>query len=353
MSDHAIYSPSSATRWMNCTASAEAIAQLNENNEPGEEAKVGTLAHEELERCLIQNDSVDPYHPAAYGIALLLDFVRQLGPGRLFIEQRVKLTDDIWGRCDVAHWDSDGSVLTIIDLKNGLIDVQPTASQLKIYAAATIFTRNLPAKWIRLVVVQPNSIIPGPRVKQAIISPNELHAFAVRAAEIPHGPKTFTTGTHCRYCPLFGRCPASADLLLQVGNLLAYPAAQVPHAIMRNVLLCRRPIEDWFKAVDKAATAAARAGNVPNGMKLVKGKTNRTWNNPVAVRDFIFAQYGLAALDPPTPAQAEERLNMDVSALASKPEGPPVLAFSEDNRKTWSKPTANDMFGAALKGLNT
>ena len=180
MSEHAIYAPSSAHRWIDCTASASGIAALGEQ-EPGVEAIEGTAAHEELERILSKSGEPDPDHPAAYGIALAIDYVRQLPPGRMYVEQRVRLTDHIWGRCDVAHWHEESATLTILDLKNGFVNVEAEQNpQLRIYAAGSIYTYKLPAKHIRYVVVQPNSFLPVPRVKQWVESADDLFRFAER-----------------------------------------------------------------------------------------------------------------------------------------------------------------------------
>src|SRR5437879_3436625 len=111
---HAVYAPSSAHRWTVCTASAQAIAALGEQEE-GDAAKKGTAAHEELERCLGTWNGmhtavagpfddwikpVDPDHPSAYAVALALAYVRGLPAGKMWVEQRVHLTEQIWGRCD-------------------------------------------------------------------------------------------------------------------------------------------------------------------------------------------------------------------------------------------------------------
>src|SRR4051812_4017628 len=115
---HAVYAPSSAHRWAaegGCSASAEAIAKLGEQ-ESNEAAEKGTAAHDEIERLLghmngrlVQPEEfdavqVDPEHPSAYGIALVIRYMRGLPAGVVRIEQRVRLTDDIWGRCDISHW---------------------------------------------------------------------------------------------------------------------------------------------------------------------------------------------------------------------------------------------------------
>src|SRR4051812_22901055 len=163
---HAVYAPSSAERWTVCTASAEAIAVLGEDNS-GEEADEGTAAHDEIDRCLKPLDGeildssdprgrkalpVNPDHPAAYGVAMVLDYVRQLPPGRLWVERRVELTPHIWGRCDVAHYDPVTQTLTILDYKNGFVPVDAEENeQLTIYAGGSIFTHNLAVQWVRLV----------------------------------------------------------------------------------------------------------------------------------------------------------------------------------------------------------
>ena len=68
---HAVYAPSSAHRWTVCTASAEAITKLPEQ-ESSEAAEEGTEAHSELERVL-NGGAPDKEHPGAYGVALAAD----------------------------------------------------------------------------------------------------------------------------------------------------------------------------------------------------------------------------------------------------------------------------------------
>jgi hypothetical protein len=217
---HAVYAPSAAHRWAmegGCSASAEAIAHLGEQEE-GEEAAEGTEAHDEIERVLgplaeyglAELDEQSREHPAAYGVALVFDYVRRLmrhNDDRVWIEQRVRLTDQIWGRCDVAHWSPQTGVLTIVDYKNGYVGVDAEENeQLRIYAAGSIYTHNLPAEWIRYAVVQPNDFRPVPRVKQWHEPAASLFAFAQRVAAIPHGQ---SNSSPARNAPI-ARCSVSA-----------------------------------------------------------------------------------------------------------------------------------------------
>ncbi len=341
---HAVYAPSSAHRWSVCTASAEAIAAIGEQEE-GEEAAEGTRAHDEIERCFMRESAVNPDHPAAYGVALVLDYVRQLPPGKLWIEQRVRLTDQIWGRCDVAHWHEESRVLTIVDYKNGFVNVEAEENeQLMIYAAASAYTHQLPIEWARLVVVQPNSFLPVPRVKQWPVDAKTLHAFASRVAAVPAGPKRFIAGEQCKYCPLFGRCPASQDVLAQLSAMLCHAPDAVPDAQFALFAAMEKPIEDWFENANKAKLKQSLAsGKCPPGMKIVQGTTKLAWLDEAAARKAVLEKFGADALDPPTPTQAK-KLGLDVSALAHQPPGGPILAPESDKRKPWAQKTAAEMF---------
>lgn len=347
---HACYSPSSAHRWIHCTASAEAIAALGEQEE-GEAAKKGTAAHSELERVL-GGEAADPDHESAYAVALAVAFVKNLPEGRMWIEQRVSLTSQIWGRLDVGHYCEAEATLTIVDLKDGFVDVSPVENdQERIYAAALIREFDIKVNWVRYVIVQPNSIIPGPRVKQWIEPADSLATWAAKTARIPEGVKEFKAGENCKYCPLFGRCPASADVLTRLSVMLSSPPDAVPLDQVAIFKACEKPITDWFKALDKAATKSALSGSVAPGMKLVTTTKHRSWKNEVEARREIINCLGESALELPTPAQAE-KLGMskdDVAALADTLEGSPALAFESDKRKPWAPKSAADMFAGLVK----
>lgn len=349
---HAVYAPSAAHRWTECTASAEAIAALGEREE-GEAAKKGTAAHSELERVLGGGEA-DPEHESAYAVALAVAFAKGLPAGKVWIEQRVSLTSQIWGRLDVGHWFEEEATVTILDLKDGFVDVSPVENdQERIYAAALIREHKLPAKWIRYVIVQPNSIVPGPRVKQWIEPAESLSLWAAKTAAIPEGPKSFVAGSHCRYCPLFGRCEPTRDLLGHLSTMLQHTPEEIRPDQVALVMSLKRPIEDWFKGLDRAATKAALAGNVPQDMKLVTSVKHRDWIDPVAARREVVNALGEAALELPTPAQAE-KLGMakaEVAALANTPEGAPTLAFESDKRKPWTGGKSSAEMFAGVPGV--
>lgn len=364
---HAIYSPSSSHRWSRCTASATAIDAAGIALDLADGAdEEGQEAHAEIERCLAPLAAggaalpANPDHSAAYGISLLLKYVAQLPPGRLWIEQRVELTKDVWGRCDVSHFHETTGVLTIVDYKNGYVNVEAQENeQTRIYGGASIFQHCIPAKYVRYVIVQPNSFMPVPRVKQWIeptdpahpvdptwIKPREpFQQFLQRIAGIPAGKLEFIAGEHCRYCPLFGQCPASKDVLAAFTAAIVNPPDKVRPEQVAPFLACEKPIADWFKALDKSVTKAALAGAAIPGMKLVATTKHRAWIDEAEARKVVVGQCGDAALDLCTPSQAE-KLGVDVSKLSAAPPGGPALAFESDKRKPFERKSAAEMFSS-------
>lgn len=358
---HAIYSMSSGGRWAGedkCTASPEAIAMLPPQ-ESGEEAEEGTAAHTELERRLGKLNGefvdpatmpiadVDPEHPAAYSVAMMIAYIRQLPPGRMWVEQRVKLNEQIWGTADVQHWQEETGILTIPDLKNGQRAVDPDKEQLRLYGGASMFTHNLPVKWFRFVVVQPFDWRPFvPRVKQHIEGVDSLYAWASQVATIPRSLKVFRVGDHCRDCPLFGKCDASIDMLSNFGaviNGLVSPETVRPDQVALFLAL-EKPITDQIKKFKSHWEKLALKTEKPApGMKLVETNPHREWIDVEAAKQAIYDAKGIEALEPPTPAQAE-KLGVDISTLARKPKGGPALAFENDKRKPWAPKTAAEMF---------
>jgi hypothetical protein len=242
-------------------------------------------------------------------------------------------------------------ILTIVDYKNGqrAVDVEEN-EQLRIYAAASMFTHKLPVKWIRYVVVQPNDWRPFvPRVKQWHEPVADLYAWAEKVAAIPRGSKSFNAGEHCRDCPLFGKCDASIDMLSNFGaviNGLVSPETVRPDQVALFLAL-EKPITDQIKKFKTYwEKAALKSDAPPPGMKLVTTTPHRAWKDPDAARKLLLEQIGTSALDVPTPAQAIERglPEATVHEMAPKPKGGPALAFANDKRKTWAPQTAQEMF---------
>jgi hypothetical protein len=245
----------------------------------------------------------------------------------------------------LQHWHDESATFTTVDLKDGYVGVDADAEQVWIYDVAGMFTYNLPVKWFRNVICQENDFRPVPRVKQDVQPAEKLYAWASQIASIPKGPKSFVAGEQCTYCPLFGMCEASRDLLSNIGALVSgLMRAQDVRPEQRALFMTSmKPITDAFKNADKAWTKSALAGDIPPGMGLFTGEKHRVWKDAKAAREAVIAKGGVDALELPTPSQAE-KLGVDVSDLAETPPGGPVLAFANDKRKPWKPKTAAEMF---------
>lgn len=123
--------------------------------------------------------------------------------------------------------------------------------------------------------------------------------------------------------------------------------AVLDEADMVRILEFRRPVEQWFKAINAKLEAAANAGHTIPGKKLVDGKSNRVFRNQKAAIDHLLF-LGLEMEDIVTeevisPAQAEEKLrkvakldrkSIDVALrnYVFKPPGKPTLVNDDDPR---------------------
>lgn len=383
MSEHSrLFAPSAGERWINCAPSANAAAQYPDP--PGESAMEGTAWHWVVERCLVDGVEPDAFlgrtilvreenverrfvvtrdmgADAALAVRYVRDLVRV--PGESHVEARVDLRHfhpECFGRCDVWHHGDDGT-LTVADGKYGRVDVPvlyPNGHlnwQMTLYALGIIeeLSRRLhPAKMprrVRLVIIQPRSIQPVPRVKYHVVEIEHLlpleHTVRQAVERVVSRAQEFVMGDWCKYCPALGACPPSQDELralvpiLLKSELTALDASRV---LLRKDLL-KRVVE---RAEEVAADSLMRGVSVPQ-FKLVTGVTHRAWVDEDAVADCASGVPG--AFKVVTPAQMEKLPGGReiVDAYAKVPPGKPVVVSESDRRAPYVARSAEQMFGAA------
>lgn len=381
MSGHARFAPSAAHRWLNCSGSVDAA--LRYPDPPSEAAMEGSAAHFLLERCLVDGGEPENHlgrtilvkesgverrfvvsRDMARDVALGVETVREIvaSPGVSGVEARVDLSFlDVgqFGTTDLWHWGQDG-VLTIADFKYGRRDVDAARNeQLMLYACGVydgiIKTPVAPPFLlaphnISLIIIQPRSIAPTPRVKRWSFPTTECDVVARRAhdaiTEANRFPR-FVAGPWCEHCPALGECEATkvgADLvsLLQTVDMTIADAVR----ILRKKDVLEKIVERAEKTMLDALLNGHRNAEFP----LVTKVKHRQWRDADLARQRLVEEIGPQVLEPPTPAQAEKHGKAGkqiAQELAFTPPGEPALGRPGDKRPPYLPKTAEVMFGSA------
>jgi hypothetical protein len=333
MSSHANFAPSSAARWLECPFSAILGATLP--NHDSDASREGTRVHALIESAvrgapMHENEPDD----VVYGIDLVLDYVRQLGGhNAVMAERKVTLSPDVWGTCDILQ--PTARVTTVLDYKNGAMDVQADRNkQLLTYAAAAAEEFG-PSKHYRLVIVQPNSRTAGDvsAVKQYIVPLADVEAHrdavldAVKRGKGGEGP---IPGRHCRYCSAFGNCPVTQSTIPMVMTAVRFLPSEVPSSSAVDVLRVLRGLDDFRKSLEKDLMLRfSRGEQVPNASVGVTS-THRKWQDDRLAVAKLMEAYGLSGVDPVTPAAAEKMGSQGreiANQLAFKPPGNAKLTY--------------------------
>lgn len=328
MSDHAVFSPSAAHRWMRCPGSVVLSKDLVDKPSPA--AEEGIAAHELAALCLREGSMADDMAGVqlpdsgwivdgemAMYVQRYCNIVREYAAGhQLLVEQRLEFseavgTPDQFGTADAVVLSADGTEIILIDLKYGRgveVDAEDN-EQLQMYALGALEEYGILGDWqrVRLVIVQP-------RLRDAPsewdLSVEDLRAFQARARRAVEQVSEICNDSmlvallnpgekQCRWCRAKATCPALREEVKRVTGadfddltqepIAADPATLVPDALslaMKSVPL----IEDWCAAI-RAETESQLLKGVPvEGYKLVEGRKGaRQWTNPEVV-ETLFKQ---------------------------------------------------------------
>jgi len=265
--EHAKFSPSSAHRWLNCTASP--MMEVGKPDSPTKASATGTIYHAVAELAMTklldvyEDDSLGDKtasHPSENTIAREVDaaFSRVLNTPLSFMSKRdaafiddadvevcveavvpyivdtfdlfddlrnvrpearvyplPALENDLYGTVDFHG--IENSVLHVVDLKTGRYPVSPNDNpQLKTYALGAMQEYDAKVNEVRLYVHQGGELV-GPWTIEA----GDLleHATALsRAIKKGRTGGEFKTGEHCRWCKAKTDCGAYADRALDIAR---------------------------------------------------------------------------------------------------------------------------------------
>jgi len=384
MNKHALLSPSSAHRWLNCTPAPRLEAQLPEQT--SEYAKEGTLAHSVCEisakkrfkkvkateyNRVIKKIKTDPLwndemiHTAEIYVEHLAERAMSFeNEPYIAFEVEVDISDYVpesFGRCDCVMLSGDTIIIT--DYKHGKgVSVSPEKNpQLMLYALGALklyqplFGNAL--KIVKLYIDQPrlNSyegwFCTVTELKEwgENIKPKAEMAFM--------GFGEYNSGDWCRFCRASGICKAQANAQMNVfydfGEAINNSPALLSPDEISTALEYGKNLVHWYDALKEKALEVILNGTKIPGWKAVEGKSSRVWSDQDKALEKLQTEGIERAVIydsvPKTLAQLEKLLgakkfNELVGNFVTKPRGKPALASSDDSRKDYN--SAADDFAA-------
>jgi hypothetical protein len=355
LTPHSLIGASSMHRWSKCPGSIRLIAALPRNSETASSyAEEGSDAHALAALCLrggsnpgahigkpifYEGRRFTPSRDMALAVQLYIDDldheVADTGldawrgvfsgdePAETvdYVETRFDLSGvypGCYGTADHVRWFPDTKLIHVRDYKHGAglpVEVEGNV-QLMYYGLGALHQLKLPAKRIKLTIVQPRCEHPDGPVRSWEIDTldlvdfqSDLKAYAEATAS-PTAP--LVPGAHCRYCPAARSCPALENQALEIAKaefsvLVPYDAAKLGAALDTVEAL-----EARIKSIREFAYAEAEAGRAIPGWKLVAKRAHRKWRDAeiIAAIPELFADVS-DAYEPPTllsPAQMEKLL---------------------------------------------
>lgn len=320
--EHALLSPSSSSRWLNCTPSAR-LAE-NAENKSSVYAEEGTLFHEICEYCLAQwNAGV--WEPDPFGEELpelkddhlthplfnqemfrharnYCNFVmnenynleKSDGACKMLLEEKVDISEyapECFGSVDCQLVGRD--TLIVIDLKygEGVKVYAERNTQMMLYALGTI--KGKPSiKTIRLVIAQ----VRLNHFDVWEISANDLMQWADKVLK-PTAKKAFAgkgeqkMGDWCGFCPVKAQCRKQYEAVVNDFDRYEYPELLTEDEICDLIEKIDK-YKGWLESVNKFVYDEALRGHKWKGYKLVAGRSSRVITDEEAIRqDLLTKKY--------------------------------------------------------------
>lgn len=386
MSSHALLSPSSAHRWLNCPLAPRLEAQLPEQT--SEYAKEGTVAHSvceiaakkhfkkvkaaEYNKVIKKLKSNELWNDEMLRTAEV--YVEHLAERAMSFENepyvafevRVDISDyvpEAFGRCDCVMF--GGSTLIITDYKHGKgVPVSAVENpQLMLYALGALkLYQPLFGEALKKVEIY----IDQPRLGSyeswecGVAELLDWGKFVKPKADMAFmGFGEYHSGEWCRFCRANGICKAQAEQQISAFDdfkgAIENPSALLSPAEMGDALEKGKNLVAWFEAIKEKALDSILNGTEVPGWKAVEGRSTRVWADQDKALEKLQASGVERAVIydsvPKTLAQLEKLLGKTkfselVGEFIVKPQGKPTLATADDTRKEFNS-AASDFASVA------
>lgn len=318
---HAILSPSSSERWLNCTPSARlADAAGSKTSEYAEE---GTTAHELAEHVLgcwtdgtflpecdeipvPENIASSKYYSEemkeaiSHYVAFVTGEFYEMqkghfgGPVTMRLEEKLDISGyapESFGSADVSLVSEQ--MLHIIDLKYGKgVKVPAESPQFKMYALGVLAKfGGTKVKRIRMSVAQPRL----KHFETIEVDVKDLLDWAEKVlrpkAKLAYeGKGEQVVGSWCQFCPIKATCRAQKDEI-------AHDFEEHPDTLVMtdeeivDMLGKLDRYRSWLESLNQYAYAEAMKGKKWDGYRLVEGRSARKIVDPDKVRDKLLKTY--------------------------------------------------------------
>lgn len=319
--DHAILSPSSAKRWINCTPSA--LLAEAAGSKTSVYAEEGTLAHEIAEYALTQymNGLYDPIVDEELPVndehlknplfsIDMANYIRDycdyvIGEGyemaraddmcKMYLERRVDITDyapDSFGSVDVTL--ETGRTIHIIDLKYGT-GVRVSADhneQMMLYALGALkAAASKDITNIRMTIAQ----VRLDHYDTFEMSKGELFDWAEKvlkpaAKAAIQGKGKQVIGSWCGFCPVKAQCRAQRDAILADFDEKPEPLLLSDEEIV-DLIGKIDTYKSWIESVNKYVYDRAIQGYKWEGYKLVAGRSSRVIKDEAKIRQALLNEF--------------------------------------------------------------
>lgn len=372
---HALYSASSANRWMKCYGSIQRAAGMP-TGIASSYAMDGEEAHELLEYALTHQywsayeakimsgleweHRHDGEESRLESVQDALDHIQDLIDAyqpdlTVYLETRfifpTNENDDAGGTSDVTIFIPGLDIMVIADYKHGsgvAVDVVENP-QLLFYAVGSrqelrrANMCNSGKTLYRMMILQPRGFHKDGAMREWTCNDDRLDKFigevnfAIRKTkeQIPE----IVPGKYCRWCPAVSACPEAENhrmraILPTYVDMDGLRKTGLPPVLglsverIAEILTMRDMVEEWLEAVAKQAVAMARSGVAIPNKKLVMAQARSKWNGEPRV--LAGSLNAISGLPPNVFLQEKLRTITDAKALIKN-------AIYEKHGRTGSK----------------